>query len=108
MENLQYPIFIKNYENWYIKLIDSHMLMEVKLDIQNKKNVCDVRIYNNSEIVEDWLKDLRNELKPECKEISELEFITAYYQIRNNELDKIAGFNNREIEVKFWLQLKKE
>ena len=90
MEN-QFPIYLKAYDKWYIKLINENEVLEVETSfktvfdretntITKKHFTYNIESYHNDELVNQWLIDLQNPDEPYYREITKDEFIKAYFE----------------------------
>ena len=90
MEN-QFPIYLKAYDKWYIKLINENEVLEVKTSfktvfdretntITKKHFTYNIESYHNDELVNQWLIDLQNPDEPDYIEVTKDEFVKNYFE----------------------------
>ena len=86
-----FPIYMKAFDKWYIKLINENELLEVQTNfktvfdretntIAKKQPTYNIESYHNEELVNQWLTDLTNPDEPDYVETTKDEFVKVYFE----------------------------
>jgi hypothetical protein len=83
---MEYPIYIKAYDKWAIKIISEDKMIEIKNDFYTKIDgekynfKYRVETYNNKDLIRQWINDLENPDEPDYEAIEEEEFLIIYFK----------------------------
>jgi len=84
---MEFPIYMKAFRKWHIKLINENELLEIKHDWsteldtrERSKFTYRITSYNNAGLVKQWLTDLDNPDEPDYVETTKSEFVKIYFE----------------------------